>query len=41
MASLRGRGRFLPRNRSDALLPAGMRIAEIAQLDRWNTPLDV
>jgi dihydropyrimidinase len=41
MASLRGRGRFLPRGRSDALLPAGVRIAEIAQLDRWNTPLDV
>lgn len=37
----RGRGRFLARERSDALRPAGIKIDEIAQLDRWNTPLSI
>ena len=37
----RGRGRFLARERSGALKPAGQKIAEMAQLDAWNTPLAI
>ena len=37
----RGRGRFLARERSDALQPAGRQIPEIAQLAAWNTPLSI
>ncbi len=37
----RGRGRFLARERSAAVLPAGRKIDEIAQLDAWNTPLAI
>ncbi len=35
----RGRGRFLARQRSDALAPAGRQLPEIAQLAAWGTPL--
>ena len=37
----RGRGRFLARERTDALLPAGRQIPELAQLAAWNTPLSL
>jgi dihydropyrimidinase len=36
-----GRGRFLPRQRTDASTPAGRRLPEIAQLDAWGTPLSL
>ena len=35
----RGRGRYLPRERADSSLPAGLSVPEIAQLDAWGTPL--
>ncbi len=35
----RGRGRFLPRERSAPLEPLGRQIPEMAQLSAWNTPL--
>jgi len=35
----RGRGRFLARERSDALRPAGQTIPEVAQLARWGDSL--
>ena len=35
----RGRGQFLARTRTDALAPAGRKIAEMTQLDAWKTPL--
>ena len=36
----RGRGRFLPRARTNALTPAGLQIPELAQLSAWGTPLE-
>jgi hypothetical protein len=36
-----GRGQFLPRLRTDHLLPAGRQLPEIAQLDAWGTPLSL
>lgn len=41
MRQWRGRGQFIARARSDALTPAGTQIAELAQLARWNTPLQL
>jgi dihydropyrimidinase len=35
----RGRGRFIPRVLSDAAVPAGLKVPEMAQLDAWGTPL--
>lgn len=35
----RGRGRFLARMPSDATVPGGRKIPEMAQLDAWGTPL--
>ncbi len=37
----RGRGRFLPRERSAALAPLGRAVPEMAQLAAWNTPLQL
>jgi dihydropyrimidinase len=37
----RGRGRFLARERSDALISSGLKIPEMIQLDAWNTPLAI
>jgi dihydropyrimidinase len=39
ISAARGRGRFLARQRSDALQPAGQDITEMAQLKAWGTPL--
>jgi dihydropyrimidinase len=39
IAAARGRGRFIARSRTDALVPAGRQIPEMAQLTAWNTPL--
>jgi dihydropyrimidinase len=39
ISAARGRGRFLARQRSDALQPAGHDITEMAQLKAWGTPL--
>ncbi len=41
ISAVRGRGRFLARERSDALQPAGRQIPELAQLAAWNTPLSI
>jgi dihydropyrimidinase len=35
----RGRGRFIARAPSDAAVPGGRKVAEMAQLDAWGTPL--
>ncbi len=35
----RGRGRFIVRSPSDATVPLGRKIPEMAQLDAWGTPL--
>jgi dihydropyrimidinase len=35
----RGRGRFVARGLSAASIPLGRKIAEMAQLDAWGTPL--
>jgi len=35
ITAARGRGRFLVRERSDATIPAGLRIPEMAQLAQW------
>jgi dihydropyrimidinase len=35
ITAARGRGRFLARDRSDATVPAGLRIPEMAQLAQW------
>lgn len=35
----RGRGRFVPRTLSEAAVPAGLKVPEMAQLDAWGTPL--
>ena len=40
MLGARGRGRFLPRARTNALTPAGLQIPELAQLSAWGTPLE-
>ncbi|HUP95168.1 MAG TPA: dihydropyrimidinase [Burkholderiales bacterium] len=37
----RGRGQFLTRARSDELAPLGRQVPEMAQLDAWNTPLQL
>jgi dihydropyrimidinase len=39
LAAERGRGRFLARRLSDAAIPAGLKVPEMAQLDAWGTPL--
>jgi dihydropyrimidinase len=39
LAAERGRGRFLARRPSDATMPVGRKIPEMAQLDAWGTPL--
>ena len=39
ISAARGRGRFLARQRSDALQPTGIDITEMAQLKAWGTPL--
>jgi dihydropyrimidinase len=39
LSAERGRGKFLPRQPSDALQPAGLQIPEMKQLAAWNTPL--
>jgi dihydropyrimidinase len=41
LSAERGRGRFIARDPSDALRPAGREIAEISQLKAWNTPLEL
>ena len=35
----RGRGRYVPRTLSEAAVPAGLKVPEMAQLDAWGTPL--
>ena len=40
VCAARGRGRFLPRESSDALRPLGRAVPEIAQLNAWKTPLE-
>jgi dihydropyrimidinase len=37
----RGRGRFIARSPSDATVPSGRKIPEMAQLDAWGTPLEL
>ena len=37
--AVRGRGRFLAREPSEALRPLGRQVPELAQLTAWNTPL--
>ena len=37
----RGRGRFIARTLSDAAVPAGLKVPEMAQLDAWGTPLEL
>jgi dihydropyrimidinase len=37
----RGRGRFLPRQPSEAMKPIGREVPEISQLKAWNTPLEL
>ena len=39
LAAARGRGRFIVRSRSDATVPLGRKVPEMAQLDAWGTPL--
>lgn len=39
IAATRGRGRFIARDRSDAVVPAGRMIAEVAQLANWGDTL--
>ena len=39
LSAERGRGRFLARQTSDALMPLGRQIPEMAQLAAWDTPL--
>ena len=41
LSAERGRGKFLPRDPSDALKPAGREVPEISQLKAWNTPLEL
>ena len=37
----RGRGRYVPRTLSQAGVPAGLKVPEMAQLDAWGTPLEL
>jgi hypothetical protein len=37
----RGRGRFLPREPSEAMKPLGREVPEISQLKAWKTPLEL
>jgi len=37
----RGRGRFIARMPTDATVPSGRKIPEMAQLDAWGTPLEL
>jgi dihydropyrimidinase len=39
LTAQRGRGRYIARAPSEATIPTGRKIAEIAQLDAWGTPL--
>jgi dihydropyrimidinase len=39
MRGARGRGRYVPRALSQAAIPTGLKVPEIAQLDAWGTPL--
>ncbi|HSD43609.1 MAG TPA: dihydropyrimidinase [Burkholderiales bacterium] len=41
LSAPRGRGRFLPREPSDAAQPAGRAVPELAQLAAWKTPLQL
>jgi dihydropyrimidinase len=41
LSAARGRGRFLPRDPSEALQPLGREVPEISQLKAWNTPLEL
>jgi len=41
LSAARGRGRFLPRDPSEALRPLGREVPEISQLRAWNTPLEL
>jgi len=36
-----GRGRFLARERTDATVPSGRQVPEVAQLQAWGTPLSI
>jgi dihydropyrimidinase len=39
LSAERGRGRFIARGQSDATVPSGKKVPEMAQLDAWGTPL--
>src|SRR5688572_6534604 len=39
LAAERGRGRFIARALSQAAVPSGLKVPEMAQLDAWGTPL--
>jgi dihydropyrimidinase len=39
LSAQRGRGRFIARTLSDAAVPSGLKVPEMAQLDAWGTPL--
>jgi hypothetical protein len=39
LSAERGRGRFIARTLSDAAVPSGLKVPEMAQLDAWGTPL--
>jgi dihydropyrimidinase len=41
LTAQRGRGRFIARSLSDAIVPSGRKIPEMAQLDVWGTPLNL
>ncbi len=41
LRAVRGRGRFLAREASEALKPLGRQLPELAQLAAWNTPLQL
>ncbi len=41
LSAQRGRGRFIARAPSDATVPSGRKIPEMAQLDIWGTPLEL
>jgi dihydropyrimidinase len=41
LSAERGRGRFLPREPSEAMKPLGREVPEISQLKAWKTPLEL
>ena len=41
LSAERGRGRYISRKPSDATVPSGRKVPEIAQLDAWGTPLEL